>query len=269
MADQFISKAVSFCLEELKALEKGADGIDEYEYAWKGKPKSLLKITLNTRELGGYRINGEKAYTKYNGIIRSDIQKHPSEEDLDFLRKRNITTIIDMRGKMEAERIPSGFLHAEGFQYYNIPIDEGSGVPESVEAVPNSYLDIAAAKNMASIFKTIAFSPSGAMFNCTSGKDRTSVVSALILLLCGVSDEDIIFDYMLSKECNKERFELIHKNYPDIDMNIVIPNENNMRKFLNLIKQHYGDVQGYFTAIGVTKEEQKAIRDKLIGQCDA
>jgi hypothetical protein len=61
------------------------------------------------------------------------------------------------------------------------------------------------------------------------------------------------------------RFELVHKNFPDIDMNIVIPNEKNMRKFLNLIIQYYGDVQGYFTSIGVTDAEQKAIRDKLIG----
>jgi hypothetical protein len=265
MADQFISKAVSFCLEELRALEKGTTRIDEYEYAWKNTPRVLLKTTLNTRELGGYRVKGEKNYTNYNVLIRSDIQKHPSEDDLEFLRKRNITTIIDMRGRMDAEKAPSGFLSAEGFKYYNIQIDEGSGVPESVEAVPNSYLDIAAAKNMVNVFKTIASSHAGVMFNCTAGKDRTGVVSALILLLCGVSDEDIIFDYMLTKECNKVRFELVHKNFPDIDMNIVIPNEKNMRKFLNLIIQYYGDVQGYFTSIGVTDAEQKAIRDKLIG----
>lgn len=247
------------------ALEIGSAGIDEYEYAWNGRPKSLLKTTLNTRELGGYRIRGKKAYTKYNTIIRSDIQKHPSEEDLDFLRERNITTIIDMRGRKDVEKAPGGFVSAEGFDYYNIPIDEGSGVPESVEAVPNSYLEIAAAKNMARVFKTIASSPAGVMFNCIAGKDRTGVVSALILLLCDVSEEDIIFDYMLTKECNKERLELIHKKFPDIDMNIMIPNEKNIRKFLDLIIENYGDAQGYFTAIGVTEGEQMAIKDKLIG----
>ena len=88
-------------------------------------------------------------------------------------------------------------------------------------------------------------------------------MSALILWLCGVGKEDILFDYMLTKECNRERFELIHKNYPEIDMNVVIPNEGYMCRFLDLIEQQYGSIQGYFTAIGITEKEQRAIRSKL------
>ena len=68
---------------------------------------------------------------------------------------------------------------------------------------------------------------------------------------------------LLTKECNRERFELIHKNYPEIDMNVVIPNEGYMCRFLDLIEQQYGSIQGYFTAIGITEKEQRAIRSKL------
>lgn len=263
MADEYIQRAVIFCMEELKALENGKDGIDEYRYAWKNTPRVLLKTTLNTRELGGYRIQGEKSYTRFNALIRSDIQRCPSEEDLDFLRRNNITTIIDMRGRQDVMMAPSGFAGLEEFEYHNIPIDEGSGVPESVEAVPGSYVAIATAKNMPEVFRLIAASKTGVMFNCTAGKDRTGVVSALILWLCGVSREDILFDYMLTKECNRERFVLIHENYPEIDMNIVIPNEGYMCKFLDLIEQQYGNVEGYFTAIGITEKAQRAIRNKL------
>ena len=263
MADEFIRRAVSFCMEELQAIYSDAETMDEYRYAWKNIPRVLLKTTLNTRELGGYRIQGEKVYTRFNALIRSDIQKYPSEEDLDFLRRNNITTIIDMRGSQDVLRAPSGFAGAVGFEYHNVPIDEGSGVPESVEAVPDSYLAIATARNMPEVFRLIATSKTGVMFNCTAGKDRTGVVSALILWLCGVGKEDILFDYMLTKECNRERFELIHKNYPGIDMSIVIPNEGYMGRFLDLIEQQYGSVQGYFTAMGITEKEQRAIRSKL------
>ena len=264
MADEYIQRAVLFCMEELRALKNGEDGIDEYEYAWKNTPRVLLKTTLNTRELGGFRIRGEKAYTRFNRFIRSDIQKHPSEEDMNFLRRNGITTIIDMRGSKDVMNAPSGFAEAEGFEYHNIPIDEGSGVPESVEAVPASYVAIATAKNMPEVFRLMATAKTGVMFNCTAGKDRTGVVSALILWLCGVSREDILFDYMLTKECNRERFELIQKNYPEIDMNIIIPNESNMERFMDMIEQRYGSVQEYFAAIGITEKEQKAIRDKLM-----
>lgn len=40
MADEYIRKAVSFCLEELSALERGEAGMDEYRYAWKNTPRT-------------------------------------------------------------------------------------------------------------------------------------------------------------------------------------------------------------------------------------
>lgn len=44
---------------------------------------------------------------------------------------------------MNIIRKPSGFADIEGFVYYNFQIDEGSGVPESYEEVPASYMKIA------------------------------------------------------------------------------------------------------------------------------
>ena len=37
---------------------------------------------------------------------------------------------------------------------------------------------------------------------------------------------------MITKICNKERFELLHKNFPEVDMNIVIPREDYMKDIL-------------------------------------
>ncbi|RMZ92673.1 hypothetical protein DV736_g92, partial [Chaetothyriales sp. CBS 134916] len=37
------------------------------------------------------------------------------------------------------------------------------------------------------------------LFNCTAGKDHTSVLATLILSLTGVPDEDIAFDYSLTR----------------------------------------------------------------------
>ena len=93
--------------------------------------------------------------------------------------------------------------------------------------------------------------------------DRSGVVSALLLWLCGVRKSDIVYDYMRTKENDKERFELIHKNLPDLDMNIVIPNENNMYRFMELIEEKYGTVQAYFTAVGITSEIQQKIIKKM------
>lgn len=110
--------------------------------------RSLLSTTENTRDLGGY-ITRTGKQTRCESILRSDVQNYPSEEDIEFLKAKNITTIIDMRGQKDVERKPSGFAGRNDFEYYNFQIIEGSGVPESVEAVPISYMSIARAKGNA------------------------------------------------------------------------------------------------------------------------
>ncbi len=223
---------------------------------------SLLKTTQNTRDLGGYIKNNDK-FTKEKVLLRSDVQNYPSEEDYAYLKKHGITTIIDMRGAKDVARKPSGFAGKEGFEYYNFQIDEGSGVPESVAAVPKSYVDIASAKAMPEVFRCIANTASGVMFNCTAGKDRTGVVSAILLLHAGVNDKDIIDDYVLTKEYGRERLELVHKNFPGIDMNIVTPCEMFMKEFLRLFREKYADTSTYFRKLGLSEDEIKALQDKL------
>lgn len=233
------------------------------EYHSQAAPKSLLETTLNTRDLGVYRSKTTGKALRPWGILRSDVQNYPSDRDLALLKSKNIRTVIDMRGEKDVLRKPSGFASAEGFFYHNIPIDEGSGIPESVDAVSGSYMAIAQSRNIARIFKTIAAAPGGVMVNCTAGKDRTGVVSAVLLGLCGVSEEDIIADYLLTRQYNRERFALIHQNFPDIDMNIVIPQARYMEEFLSLLKTKYGSFQGYLAAIGVTDDEAEKIAAKL------
>ncbi len=168
-----------------------------------------------------------------------------------------------MRGQKDVDRKPSGFADRNDFVYYNFQIIEGSGVPESVETVPISYMSIARAKEIPNVFKCIANAKTGVMFNCTAGKDRTGVVSAILLLHVGVCDEDIVENYVLTKEYGKGRLELIHKNFPELDMNIVTPCKMFMEQFLRLFRAEYGDTDKYFRMIGLNDEEIKALRNKL------
>ena len=230
---------------------------------WVTITESLLETTQNTRELGGYVIRDGLA-TKRNSLWRSDVQNYPSEKDLALLKKRGITTILDLRGDKDLARKPSGFANVEGFTYINCPIIEGSGIPESVEKVPVSYLAIAQAEHMPKVFRTIANAESGVMFNCTAGKDRTGVVSAILLLHAGVSDADIIENYVLTKEYGRERLELVHKNFPEVDMNIITPKEWYMEEFLRLFREKFGTTESYFRSLGLSEDEIEKIRRKLV-----
>ncbi|MBP3609227.1 MAG: GNAT family N-acetyltransferase [Lachnospiraceae bacterium] len=231
---------------------------------WVTITESMLKTTQNTRELGGYVIKDGLA-TRRNSLWRSDVQCYPSKEDVQLLKDRGITTIIDLRGEKDTTKKPSGFANKEGFHYINCPVEESSGVPESVEAVPVSYLAIACAKSMPKVFKTIANAESGVMFNCTAGKDRTGVVSAILLLHAGVDDSDIIENYVLTREYGRERLELVHKNFPEIDMNIVTPREWFMEEFLRLFRKKFGTTEQYFKMLGLGETEIGKITGKLVG----
>ena len=226
--------------------------------------KSLLETTLNTRDLGRYQSMITGRQLRAWRILRSDVQNYPSTNDIQLLKRHGIQTVLDLRGQEDVKRRPSGFADREGFSYIHIPIEEGSGIPENTEAVSRSYLKIAESPNMPQVYQAIAAAPEGVMINCTAGKDRTGVVSAVLLGLCGVSDEDILRDYMLTKLYDRERFELIHQNFPGIDMNIVIPAERYMKEFLEMFRARYDSFRDYLTAIGTKQEEIDKIAAKLL-----
>lgn len=69
---------------------------------------------------------------------------------------------------------------------------------------------------------------------------------------------------MLTKEYNRERFDLLKKNFPDVDMNIVIPRESYMRDFMKLLYERFVDVRGYFSSIGLSEDKVNRIRWKLL-----
>ena len=228
---------------------------------------SLLETTKNTRDLGGYLcLDGKK--TKYNQILRSDKQLCPSENDINFLKHNNIITIIDMREEEQVLVQPSGFSNLEGFKYFNYQMIEGSLIPKSVEEVPESYMKIVSESSVYNILTTIAESESGVMFNCSAGKDRSGVIAALILMICDVLEEEIVSDYMLTLENNKERFELFKKKYPDKDINIIIPRESYIKDFMSLFKRKYGSVDGFFKSIGLSDEIKSKIIIKMKGDTD-
>ena len=224
--------------------------------------KSLLSCSLNTRELGGIRT-ADGGITRNNVYWRSDVPSDPSAEDIEKLRAANITTIIDMRTDAEAAKAPCGLADIGGFRYLRFPILEGSGVPESLEAVPYSYMTIALAENMPGVMRSIAEAPDGAIFHCTAGKDRTGVVSAIILLICGADREAIVSDYVVSREYNHKRLEAFLASHPDVDRNIVLANEKSMNGFIDLFTARFGTVESYFEHIGLTAEHVRMIRNKL------
>lgn len=182
---------------------------------------SLLKSTLNTRALpiGNLRY------------IRSDAPLCLTEEEIQWLLDNDISTLVDLRSTEELERTPCPLQNITGFTYYHLPVAGGGDTPKSREHLHMVYQGMMD-KQMDIILETILNATSNVMYFCTAGKDRTGVVSALLLKHLGVSEEVIVEDYMKSKENLLDMLTTYVKTHPDVDIDIIIPQEENIRKVL-------------------------------------
>lgn len=125
-------------------------------------------------------------------------------------------------------------------------------------------MNIAKDKNITAIFRTLAEAPAGVLIHCTAGKDRTGVISAILLLLCGVKKVDIIRDYAISRDNYKERLDKFLKDNPEIDRNIILANEKSMDGFIQLFFQEFVTVKEYFYRIGITTAQVDSIIAKMM-----
>ena len=183
--------------------------------------KSLLQSTLNTRALP----TGDLRY------IRSDFPGNLSDEEMQWLIDNNITTIVDLREEKEYKVKPCRLETENGFTYYHLPVTGGGDTPDSPGTVAVTYLGMLDSQ-MDKIISVIMSANTNVMYFCGAGKDRTGVVSAVILKKLGFSDQVIIDDYMETKE-NLMGFLTAYVNeHPEVDINIIIPNAENIKKVL-------------------------------------
>lgn len=182
---------------------------------------SLLKSTLNTRALP---IDGLR-------YIRSDAPLRLTDEEIRWLKERHITTLVDLRSEEEVVRKPCPLQRMEGFTYYHLPVTGGGDAPKTREHLHEVYQGMLDAQ-MDFILQTILGAASNVMYFCTAGKDRTGVVSALLLRKLGASEELIVADYMQSKENLLGMLTAYVQEHPEVDLNVVIPQEENIRRVL-------------------------------------
>jgi len=178
---------------------------------------SLLKSTLNTRALP----IGDMRY------IRSDAPLDLTKEEIQWLLDHDITTLVDLRSAEELERKPCPLRDAAGFTYYHLPVAGGGDTPKSRAHLHEVYRGMVD-EQMNVILETILNAKSNVMYFCTAGKDRTGVVSALLLRRLGASEEVIVEDYMKSKENLMGMLTAYVKEHPEVDIEIIIPKEENI-----------------------------------------
>ena len=173
--------------------------------------KRILNIRngKNFRDIGGYKTLCGKT-TKWNKILRSGDLKDLDEKDVSLLELHGVKHILDLRSIEETIENPSKI--PAGAKIHHIPIFRNSSqnvYPQGqfIKMYDNLVFNTHAKKAYLKIFKFLLANEAKdevILYHCLGGKDRTGMVTVLLLYVLGVPIETILEDYLLTNVASKK-----------------------------------------------------------------
>ena len=145
-------------------------------------------------------------------LFRSDRLYHLNPKEKALLRDNNIKVVIDLRNKDEVEHLKDTNIKAIKFIHNPMLPETDDGSPLKTVAIKhmtlpdmeNAYRELVRRDRSDAwnnIFNVLLNDNGGAvLYHCSAGKDRTGVVTAVILTALGIDKETIYQDYLLTNE---------------------------------------------------------------------
>jgi protein tyrosine/serine phosphatase len=127
-----------------------------------------------------------------------------------------------------------------------------------------------AKERVAAALGALAASDAPAVYHCAAGKDRTGVLSAVILGVLGVPDDTIVADYILSAESleaiqqrllQSEGYQSVLAALPPDTMHA---EAETMIQLLGKIRSKYGSMRQYAEAAGVAFGTLSRLEERLL-----
>ena len=162
---------------------------------------------VNFRDLGGYpTLDGRRL--RWRRIFRSDALHELSPSDVKRLRgELALSDILDLRSSGELAAEGRGPLAEEAIAFHHTPLFDGDTMSSDhsdarTMSLGERYVGLLefARPQIATVIRLLADAEGGAVFHCAAGKDRTGLISAVLLGVLGVSDELIVSDYARSAD---------------------------------------------------------------------
>jgi protein-tyrosine phosphatase len=238
-------------------------------------PKPIpLEGCLNFRDLGGYAAAGGGTVRR-GQVYRADDLSKLSAADIARIGELGVSIVVDLRSPEELDRALNPLRGRPGFAYHNVPLLDGLNSapdrPPEIQSLPEMYKSLLsnAGARIGRVFQILGGREGRALvFHCTAGKDRTGVIAALILNLCGVADEDIIADYALTYENMRPFFDAMKRRARQagfaISEHLLRSDPPFMEEFLGFLRQTYAGAESYLLGAGLSAGDLAALRSDLL-----
>jgi hypothetical protein len=235
---------------------------------------------LNVRDLGGHPTE-DGGQTRFGVYVRADNVERLTETGWSALVEYGVRTVVDLRLATERsgshpDGLPIVALHRPlvpdfghtDWEEINA-LSLGSAPPDSTRVVYMEFLE-RYGDRFGNAVSTIATADDGGavLFHCMGGKDRTGLVTALLLRLAGVERDAVAADYAVSGlNLQAQHDEWIAGALDDDERELRIrisatPAEA-MLAVLDMLDERYDGVEGYLRSVGVSDPELAEIRSRL------
>lgn len=250
------NRKISYNPLVVRAIVKYLSPDEEYQRFYKRNMFSArtprwkeIENVNNFRDFGGYQN------VKPNILFRSSGLQDITPNGMRQLRDLGIKFIFDLRSTIEVNNHPTPEI--PGITRLHVPVFEDRDVSpeglyemfsnEKIEGVfTNVYLDMLKSGGPAfrQVFSTLRdFPDQPILIHCTAGKDRTGILSALILLLLGVDRDIVSRDYELTTT-GLQQFRV-----KIMEMFKMSPEHPDFKKFDLLLSSRYGAMQATITTL--------------------
>ena len=254
-----------------------------------------LQSLSNTRDLGGLMTMDDR-HILPGRLIRSGDLYHISQHDQRILLEEyHVSRVIDLRTEKEIKKRPDVML--PGVEYYRIPIldeeiDQAWPVfgdidealdPSTVwteEQLAFMYgripFDIFSVGQIARFLDILLKTEKGAvLWHGSTGKDRTGIVTAILLAVLGVPRFTIMKDFLRSnvymEEDMKHMFRLLESREEDTrsaEQNLEFfyrVQENCLNRMFREIDNRYGSIYQFFRReLYLSSKSTAALKDKYL-----
>lgn len=254
---------------------------------------NVIKLghVTNVRDLGGTKTKDGRTI-KEKLLLRGRVLSKHAKADINTLIKNyNLKTVIDLRCDKELNEKPD--VLPKNINYLYMPLSSETVVGISHEKRIHSFTSLymlpelkdlyhnlvcnECRENLVNILKTILYLPEdqfSVYFHCTAGKDRTGVVSALLLAFLGVDQDLIVQDYMFTNKTSsfKANMAFLGLVIAKLDIKLakkvrssLLAEKSAIIESMNTLINDYGSLDKFFEKeLQISEVEKEKLRNKFL-----
>jgi protein-tyrosine phosphatase len=226
----------------------------------------------NVRDLGRIRAAGG-AMIRSGAIVRSDSPDCLTADGWSKVRDYGIRTIVDLRNDHEVQ--PGAPPPPDGIVTVRAPLDDAGDTAfwehvwaNDLDGTPLYYrlfLERKPERCAAAIAAVARAGPGGVLIHCGLGRDRTGLITLLLLAVAGVEASDIASDYDLSQHRLPALWAKTGQQDQSQRIREILSRKNTSVREIILATLAEVDIPGLLLDGGLTAGDLAAVRARLLG----